>query len=56
MSGYVEEQTIINTRRMKEMEVQMQAARDAELKAVNEAASSALATSIENVPVESTTA
>lgn len=43
MSGYVEEQTLINTRRMKEMEVQMQAAREAELKAATEAANAAVA-------------
>lgn len=43
MSGYVEEQTLINTRRMKEMELQVQAAREVELKAATEAANAAIA-------------
>lgn len=55
MGGYVDEQTLINTRRMKEMEAQMQAAREAELKAATEAANSAIANAIGNVPVEATT-
>lgn len=56
MSGYVEEQTIINTRRMQEVETQAQAARAIELKAATEAASAAIASSIENTPAETTTA
>lgn len=44
MSSYVEMQTEINTRRMKEMETQMQVARDAELTAAAAAATAAATT------------
>lgn len=56
MGGYVEEQTVINARRMKEMETQMQTARDAELKAATEAANIAIAaTTTETLAVETAT-
>lgn len=59
MSSYVEFQTEINTRRMKEMETQMQVARDAELAATAATATAttvptAAATPAENMAIAST--
>lgn len=53
MATYVEDQTAINARRLKEMEAQVQTARDAELAATTAAATAAAANAI---TIDNTTA
>lgn len=56
MGAYVEDQAAINARRMKEVEEQMQAARDAELAAANAAINATISSPIDGTPVPDTTA
>lgn len=57
MATYVEDQTAINARRLKEMEAQVQTARDAELAAATAAATAAAANAIANTnTIDTTTA